>query len=108
MEHIYFDSFNMAGGNYYELPIVFQKLKIGKKLRLVSEPDNRYDEFAVAIYFKDHKIGFVPRNSNRKLALLLKAGVDVFDARVQSIHPEEHPANQLDVVLYILTPNSQP
>lgn len=102
MERIYFDHFYVAGANYYDLPLVFDQLKIGTPLALTPEPDNRYDEHAVALYFDTHKLGFVPRSDNRALALLLKAGVDVFEVRIQTLDPHAQPAQQVRVVLYIL------
>ena len=102
MERTYFDNFDLAGACYYDLPLVFNKLKVGTLLTLRTEPENRYDEYAIAIYFKKHKIGFVPATENQQLSKLLQAGVNVFEARVQTIKPDAHPAHQIRVVLYIV------
>ena len=60
----HFSDFHIAGFTYYDGVDVFEKLKIGKELLLKAEPENRYDPEAVAIYYQDKKIGFVPRSEN--------------------------------------------
>lgn len=67
--------------------LVFQQLAVCKQLTLVPELDNRYDKNAVALYFKDQKLVFLPRQENRIIALLLQLGVDYFEARIQQIEP---------------------
>lgn len=59
MQHL--AQFKIAGFSYYDGAIVFRKLKIGTKLKLQLEEDNKYDCRAVAIYYKKHKIGFIPK-----------------------------------------------
>mgnify|MGYP000159171693 CR=1 FL=1 len=67
--------FNIAGFTYYDGPECFKKLKIGKQLKLDLEPENKYDARAIAIYYKDLKLGFVPRSENRIIYKLLKVGL---------------------------------
>lgn len=101
MTRRHFDHFNIAGFTYYEGAIAFENLKVGTEVRLLHEADNIYDENAVAIYYKEHKLGFVPRANNKPIAELLRAGVNVFDARVQRCNPETHPENQVQVIVYV-------
>ena len=65
MERKHFAHFTIAGFTYYDGCIAFNKLKIGKKLLLKTEPRNKYDDHAVAIYYKDLKLGFIPREYNK-------------------------------------------
>lgn len=47
----------------------------GTELMLFREPDNKYDEWAIAVYLtKDDKIGFVSRFKNETIARLMDAG----------------------------------
>ncbi|PTN09606.1 HIRAN domain-containing protein [Mangrovibacterium marinum] len=101
MERIHYKNFSVAGFSYYEGVLVFNKLKIGTKLTLRAEPDNKYDPLAVAIYYKRHKLGFVPRNSNYSLAKLLGAGHRIFETRVQYVDQTASPEDQLGVVVFI-------
>jgi len=105
MEKKHFNHFHVAGFTFYDGPVVFEELKIGTPLRLVPEANNTYDGHAVAVYYKEHKIGFVPRNENNALSKLLLLGYDIFDARIQRISPNEQPENQLQVIVYLLPAN---
>lgn len=102
MERIFFDHFPLAGATYYDLPLVFKQMEIGDQLTLKAETDNRYDEFAIAIYYQEHKIGFVPRDCNEHLSKLLQLGLDIFDARIQTLCPNAHPSEQVHVVLHLV------
>lgn len=101
----HFDHFHIAGFTFYEGVLAFDQLKVGTELKLVAEPKNRYDENAVAIYIKKHKLGFVPRSHNLSLAVLLNAGYDIFETRVQQIKADAHPEDQLHTVVFVKAPD---
>jgi hypothetical protein len=61
----YFDSFHIAGFTYHDGVDVFGELKIGTELNMIVEPDNKYDTYAVAIYFNEYKLGYIPRGNNK-------------------------------------------
>ena len=51
------------------------ELVIGAKFRLQREPQNKFDESAIAVYDeKNNHLGYVPRAKNEVLARLLDAG----------------------------------
>ena len=60
MEKIHLDNYHIAGFSYWDGSEAFEHLHIGTKLDLVREEDNRFDPYAVAIYFEDYKLGFIP------------------------------------------------
>lgn len=99
-EHL--SNFSIAGFTYYEGALAFEHLKIGTKLRLELDEANKYDPRAVAIYFENKKLGFIPRSENRIFYKLLKVGFENFEARVQRIAPQEHPEEQLRVVVHLV------
>ena len=77
-------------------------MEIGKKLELVREAENKYDPKAVAIYYKDYKLGFVPRGENEDLSHFLDMGhTDLFEARVARLCEDAHPDKQVFVNIYI-------
>ena len=76
--------FKIAGIAYYEALFVIEELKVGTQLRLEPE-ENRYDEYAVAIYYEGKKLGYIPRSSNYSIGTILRADWDIFDAYVQKI-----------------------
>lgn len=101
MKRQHFDHFNIAGFSFYEGVLAFKNLKIGTKLKMKPEPENRYDENAIAIYYKKHKLGFVPRRCNKSIAAILGAGQNIFEIRVQQILPEGSPEQQVQVVVFV-------
>lgn len=56
---------------------ILWKTKPGDPVRLVREPDNPYDEDAVAVYVKHGQIGYVSRDYLHWLAPMLDEGMDV-------------------------------
>lgn len=99
---------NIAGFTYYEGPIVFNRLQIGTELRLVVEPENQYDHDAIALYFEEHKLGFIPRTENKTLSIFLKQGYDdLFEVFINRVSPNEYPENQIGVIVYLKKKNLQ-
>ena len=61
-----------------------------------------YDNEAVAIYYKDKKLGYVPKEKNSFLSTLLYYGYgDILEARIQYVNVENHPERQFRVVVKI-------
>lgn len=95
-------NFFIAGFTYWEGCMAVEELKIGTPLRLVREEDNRFDPHAVAIYFEENKLGYVPRSENELIAKFMDLGYSkIFDCRVQRISLDSHPEKQVGVVLFI-------
>ena len=95
--------FKIAGFSYYEGAFVFRKLKIGTKLKLQLEEENKYDCRAVAIYYKKHKIGFIPKTDNRIFYKLIKVGLAKYiRVVIQQVSPHEHPENQIQIVAHFI------
>jgi hypothetical protein len=65
----------VRGFQYYDGPGLLGEMGALDRLLLVREPENRYDHNAIAFYYRDHKIGFVPREKNEVLARLMDAEV---------------------------------
>ena len=95
-------SCNVAGFSHYEGCVVFNELKIGTPLQLVREDENAYDHDAVAIFFGDSHLGYVPSSKNEQLATMLDLGHgDLFEAYVQRLNPTAHPENQVHVGIFV-------
>ena len=79
-------SFFIAGFQYHDGALALKKLKAGKKLELVAEPDNPHDPDAVAIYRKGVHLGYVPGDSNATIAQLLRFGhANVLECRIMQV-----------------------
>jgi len=102
MNDRHFADFHIAGFTYYNGVDVFEDLKIGRELLLKAEPENRYDPEAVAIYYQDDKLGFVPREENKMIRKFLDLGYfDLFEVKISQVSPDAHPEKQVRVVVRI-------
>lgn len=98
----YLCDFNIAGMRYWDGATVLGKLKPGKRLRLVAEPQNPYDHDAVALYRKDVKLGYVPKARNSLIAQMIRFGhEDVFECRVIAVDGGAEAWNQVRVGIYV-------
>lgn len=94
---------NLAGLQYYDALDVWDELKIGTRLNFKAEPSNKRDENAIEVFYKEHKLGYVPASHNHQMAVLLNAGwVHAFEMRIQSIFPEEHMNNRIEIKIAVL------
>lgn len=94
--------FYIAGMRYWDGAKVIGKLKPGKKLTLVAEPQNPHDPGAVAILRKGVKLGYVPAAENGLISQLLHFGhADVLECRVISVDSTAEPWKQVRAGVYI-------
>ncbi len=102
MELYFFKSFYIAGFSYYNGSFVFDDLKIGTKIKISWDKNNKYDDNAVGLFYKNKKIGYIPKEDNHEIATLLKAGYDnIFETIVQQLSPDQHPEAQVKIAVFI-------
>lgn len=102
MTNNHFANFHIAGFTYYDGVDVFDELRVGTILQAVPEPDNPHDELAVALYYKDTKLGYIPRSCNQYISKLLNHGYTrLFDFKVNRVNPLSEPEGQVGVVVKI-------
>ena len=90
----------LAGFQFYEGEYVWSSLKVGKDLTLVREADNIHDPNAVAVYFHEEQLGYVPRVENTAIAKMLDRG-EHLEASISKLHLTEDPWDRVwfEVVL---------
>ena len=99
---LHLTNFNIAGFSYWDGPEAWEKLRIGTTLQLVREADNAFDPYAVAIYFDDLKLGFIPRDENHDISKYLDMGWgDMYEVRIQKLDPTAHTEAQVEVIVYV-------
>ena len=102
LKRVHLADFHVAGFTYWDGCEAFKYLKIGTELKLVRETGNAFDFYAVAIYFKDLKLGYVPRTENHDISKYLDMGLeDVYEVRITRVTPDAHPEQQVEVVVYV-------
>ena len=67
-----------------EIDKVFPHLEKDLVLRMQRQPDNKYDENAIAIYYEKIRIGYVPRELNLIISRLMDAG-KAFFCRIEDV-----------------------
>jgi len=102
MNERHFSTFSLAGFTFYDGIEVFQELKVGTVLNIVAEPDNKFDPCAVAIYYQEKKLGYIPKEVNKLVSQFLNLGyIHLFEARINRISPELYTEKQIGVLLRI-------
>ena len=99
----YLIDFNVAGMRYWDGALVLTAIKPGDTLKLVAEHGNSYDPDAVALYYKDKKIGYIPQEYNSLPAQLLRFGdTHVIECRVLKVDPTADPWKQIRAGIYMI------
>jgi hypothetical protein len=78
----------LAGFQFHEGDAIWPSLAVGEKLALLREATNTHDPDAVAVYFQNNKLGYVPRAENSAIAQMLDRG-ETLEARVSKLLLEE-------------------
>ena len=65
----------IKGLTHYKFEKVRKQLTVGVELELKRENTNIYDSFAVAVYFEEHKLGYLAAYENIAIANMLEQGV---------------------------------
>ena len=99
----YFMDCHLAGRMYHEADEVWDKLKVGTKVELVREADNRYDPNAVMVCYNDQVcLGYIPRSQNNTIALMMDMGYAIiFECRISQIDERAHPEHQVHLVIKV-------
>ncbi len=78
----------VKGLTHYQFDIIRKQLEVGTELQLKRETTNKYDSFAIEVYYNEHKLGYLAAYKNIAIANMLEQGV-VFMAFVSKITSKE-------------------
>jgi len=102
LEREHFLNCDIAGFTYWDGAIAFENLKIGMILKIEFEPDNEHDPNAIALYYEENKLGYIPRSMNDTMSTFLRMGYDdIFEARINRIDPQQHPEHQVGIIVCV-------
>lgn len=89
----------VAGTSFRKLDKVEAELLSTVQLEMKREGKNEFDQFAIALYFKEIKVGYIPKEKNQVIARLMDAG----KAFYSTIQAKEWEGNwlRLDVRVYM-------
>ena len=91
----------IAGYQYHDGKIIEKLLKPGTSLNIVREPQNQYDCNAIAIFFQNIKIGYIPASDNTVLANMLDNHLPL-TARILALNPNlpTWERTEVEILLY--------
>ena len=90
----------LAGYRYYVAAEVWRELRVGDRLELAREHSNPHDGNAVAVLWRGHKLGYVPRRDNAALAWGLDRGAPL-RARISGLAEHANPARRVRFEVYV-------
>lgn len=90
----------LAGSQYYASSSVWSEIRVGDRLALIREPENRHDRHAIRVEWNGHKLGYVPRAENRAAAQALDAG-ETLEARVTRLREDPDPWKRIEFAVYL-------
>ena len=86
----------VAGFQYHDGESVWSHLSAGGPLRLLREPGNPHDRRAVAVYWGDAKLGYVPRVANTAVSQMMDRG-ERLTARVEHLRESRDPWKRVGI-----------
>lgn len=72
--HILLQDSPLAGFQYHHGKALWHEMKLGDRLDLIREPENKYDIRAIRVEWQGQKLGYVPRRENSDIARLMDNG----------------------------------
>jgi len=90
-QHIIVQDSSVAGIQYHQGRRIWPRLSEGDALRLKRENDNPNDHHAIAVFFRNYKIGYVPRRENKMLARFIdeKRSISAAISRLSDTNSKE-------------------
>lgn len=92
----------VAGFRHYEGMNLLGSMKEGDLLELVREPDNEYDDCAIALHLQGKKIGFIPASVNEMLSYLLDADALSLFAVITHLEKNSQPWENVAIAVYFV------
>ncbi|MBL8423935.1 MAG: HIRAN domain-containing protein [Candidatus Accumulibacter phosphatis] len=91
----------LAGSQFYAVAEVWPQIRLGDRLTLIREPENRHDRKAVRVEWQGRQLGYVPRAENRAVARALDDG-EKLDARVSRLREDPDPWRRVEFEVFLI------
>lgn len=80
----------IRGTHYYDARQCTDMLQAGAPLNLTRESHNRHDSKAIALYFENYKLGYIPREDNKILCKIMDQDITAIEAQVTQCYVTDH------------------
>ena len=99
----------LSGVQFYDFDEITKKIKEGDELRLLREADNKYDSFAVSIYFDKYKIGYIPAYENIVIANMLdkEISLKVFVSKLEKENYQGYRSIAVQIFAPLIVPTQK-
>ncbi|WP_448506936.1 HIRAN domain-containing protein [Immundisolibacter sp.] len=97
----------LAGFQHHRAEGIWSFLRPGLELRLRREPWNRHDPLAVAVYYRQEKLGYLPRSDNAAVARWLDQG-RTLRASIASLADSGYPGGRVQLRLQLIRGTPEP
>ncbi|MCU7939514.1 MAG: hypothetical protein KZQ64_16290 [gamma proteobacterium symbiont of Bathyaustriella thionipta] len=91
---------SIAGFQYYQGQKLISKINKKETLILIAEPENQFDKYAVEVYYQATKLGYIPRNENKHISRILRAGVNLH-AKVYAVDVNKKSWGAVEAAVYL-------
>ena len=91
----------IAGFQFHEGDAIWPRLTVGAPLKLVREPNNSHDPDAVAVYFQDEMLGYVPRAENSAIAGMMDRG-ETLEASISKLVDGQDPWERVRFTVFLV------
>ncbi len=92
----------VAGFRFHKGMQLLAEMKEGDLLELVREPVNEHDDCAVALHWREQKIGYIPATTNEMLSYLLDANALSLFAVITHLQQDAQPWENVAVAIYFI------
>ena len=91
----------LAGSQFYAVAEVWPQIRLGDRLTLIREPENRHDRKAIRVEWRGRQLGYVPRAENRAVARALDDG-EKLEARVSRLREDPDPWRRVEFEVFLI------
>lgn len=91
----------LAGSQYYAVSEVWPQMKLGDRLTLIREPENRHDRKAIRVEWHGQQLGYVPRAENGAISRALDNG-EALEARVSRLRDDPNPWRRIEFEVFVI------
>lgn len=88
--HILLQDSPLAGFQFHHGKALWYEMKVGDRLDMIREPENKYDARAIRVEWRGQKLGYVPRRENADIARLMDNGTKP-EARITRLTESRDP-----------------
>lgn len=107
LQKIYLLQSFVAGFRFHKGMQLLPYMQQHDLLELKREPENEHDAFAIALYWQQEMIGYLPADSNETIARLLDAKALPLLAAITHIEQNAKPWENVAIAVYFMQPQNK-